>query len=237
MLLDTLGEPVAQRRRAAEQERDDGAVEVVRDGAPSRRAGGDPARESAEAGHAWRLAERLTRQHRLPSMAVFTPERWLAIDGLGEPAAARLAAAFELGRRATADDDATSRPPAHTPRLAWELVRDIGTRRREHLVGLYLDAQSRLLHRETISIGALNTTRAHPREFLRPAIEQLAAAFILAHNHPSGSPEASSEDVAFTRAARRAAAMMGFELFDHLIVTRNRYTSLREQGLFDEEPS
>ena len=93
------------------------------------------------------------------------------------------------------------------------------------------DAQNGLLSQETISIGSLNTTRTHPREILYPAVQHLALGFILAHNHPSGCPEPSPEDVEFTRAVRRAGELMGIELYDHLIVAGDGYTSLRERGL------
>jgi DNA repair protein RadC len=109
-------------------------------------------------------------------------------------------------------------------------VRHIGALRKEHLVGLYLDAQNGLLHSETISVGSLNTTRTHPREILYPAIVHLAFGFILAHNHPSGSLDPSDEDVAFSRAVQRAGELVGIELYDHLIVTATGFTSLRERG-------
>jgi DNA repair protein RadC len=97
---------------------------------------------------------------------------------------------------------------------------------------LYLDAQNGLIHRETISVGSLNTTRSHPREILYPAIAHLALGFILVHNHPSGSLDPSDEDIAFTRAVHRAGETVGIELYDHLIVTRAGFTSLRERGAF-----
>ena len=88
-----------------------------------------------------------------------------------------------------------------------------------------------MLHRETISIGSLNTTRTHPREILYPALVHLALGFILAHNHPSGCLDPSPEDIEFTRAVQRAADLMGIELYDHLIVAGEGYTSMRERGL------
>ena len=80
-------------------------------------------------------------------------------------------------------------------------------------------------------MGALNTTRTHPREILHPAVAHLAMGFILVHNHPSGCLEPSSEDVEFTRAVQRAGELMGIELYDHLIIAAGGYTSLRERGL------
>jgi DNA repair protein RadC len=110
-------------------------------------------------------------------------------------------------------------------------VRGLARARREHRVGLYLDAQNGLIRKETLSIGSLNTTRTHPREILFPAVRHLALGFILVHNHPSGCPDPSHEDVEFTQAVRRAGELLGIELYDHLIVAGDGYTSLRERGL------
>jgi DNA repair protein RadC len=152
-----------------------------------------------------------------------------AQPGIGRARACRIVAAIELGRRLTA-------PPAEEPRVgspaeAYLLVRDLKTARKEHLVALYLDAQNRLLLRETVSIGSLNTTRTHPREVLQPAVVHSALAFVLAHNHPSGALEPSRDDVEFTRTMQRAGELMGVSLYDHLIVSRRGYVSLRERGL------
>ncbi|HKQ60966.1 MAG TPA: DNA repair protein RadC, partial [Candidatus Polarisedimenticolaceae bacterium] len=143
----------------------------------------------------------------------------------------RLCASGELGRRTHAAASGAERPPLSSPRQAYAQVRHLARAKKEHLVGLYLDAQNRLLRKETISIGTLNTTRTHPREILYPAVVHLALGFILAHNHPSGCAEPSPEDVEFTQAARRAGELMGIELYDHLIVAADRYTSFRERGL------
>jgi DNA repair protein RadC len=164
-------------------------------------------------------------------LAGLDPRAWLAAEGVGETSAARLCAAFELGRRASRRDSVAERTRLSRPRQVFCHLRRLGQLRKEHLIGLYLDSQNGLLHRETISIGTLNTTRTHPREILYPAIAHLALGFILAHNHPSGCLEPSPEDVDFTQTVRRAAELMGIELYDHLIIGRDGYTSLRERGL------
>ena len=176
-------------------------------------------------------ASRLMRRHGLEGLARLDLLAWRREPGIGSATAARLAAAFELGRRAAtrAEDD---RPKLTRPRDAWLAAKDIARAKKEHLIGLYLDAQNTLVARETISIGSLNTTRTHPREILYPAIAHLALGFILVHNHPSGSLDPSDEDVAFTRAVHRAAETVGIELFDHLIVAKGGFTSLRERGAF-----
>ena len=96
---------------------------------------------------------------------------------------------------------------------------------------MILDAQNRLLAKETITIGSLNTTRTHPREILYPAIQHLALGFVLVHNHPSGSLTPSVDDVEFTRSVRRAGELIGIELYDHLIVSARGFVSLKEKGL------
>ncbi len=151
--------------------------------------------------------------------------------GVSPAAAARLAAAFELGRRARSGDPADERTRITRPSDVFRLVRDLAAARKEHLAGLYLDSQNGLLHRETISTGSLNTTRTHPREILHPAIAHLALGFVLVHNHPSGCLEPSDEDVEFTRAVKRAADLLGIELYDHVIVSSRGFTSLRDRGL------
>jgi DNA repair protein RadC len=176
-------------------------------------------------------ASRLLRKHGLPGLAALHPAQWEAEPGVGRATAARICAAFELTRRALGGGRERERPRIARPSDAFREVRNLGEARKEHLIGLYLDAQNGLLGRETLSIGSLNTTRTHPREVLYPAIRHLALGFILVHNHPSGCVEPSEEDVEFTRSIRRAAELMGIELYDHLIVGASRYTSLRERGL------
>jgi DNA repair protein RadC len=177
-----------------------------------------------------RIANRLMRRHGLNGLAGLKAEDWRTQSRLGTVSAARLCAVFELGRRAYGRDDG-ERARISGPRQAYRQVKHLGRAKKEHLVGLYLDAQNGLLCKETISIGSLNTTRTHPREILYPAVVQLALGFILAHNHPSGCPDPSPEDVEFTRSIQRAGELMGIELYDHIIVTHGGYTSFKERGL------
>jgi len=177
------------------------------------------------------VASRLVRRHGLEGMTGLSAKDWRAERGLGRVSAARLCAVFELARRAYGREEDTPPPVINGPRQAFRQLKQLTRVRKEHLVGLYLDAQNGLLARETISIGSLNTTRTHPREILYPAVTHLALGFILAHNHPSGCLEPSREDIEFTRSVKRAGELMGIELYDHLIVARAGYTSLRERAL------
>ncbi len=175
-------------------------------------------------------AGRLLRRYGLHGLRHLGPAEWQAEHGVGPVCAARLCAVFELGRRSWSDEH-EERPRIQRPVDAYRRVGRLRRLKKEHLVGLYLDAQNGLIHEETISIGSLNTTRTHPREILYPAIVHLAAGFILAHNHPSGTLEPSPEDVEFTRAVHRAGELVGIELYDHLVVSVRGYVSLRERGL------
>jgi DNA repair protein RadC len=178
---------------------------------------------------ALRVAEGLVARYGARGLASLTLDEWIANPGIGRARGCQMLALFELGRRLMA-------PPAEEPRVgtpaeAYALVRDLKGARKEHLVALYLDAQNRLLLKETVSIGSLNTTRTHPREVLQPAVVHAALAFVLVHNHPSGSLDPSRDDVEFTRTMQRAGELMGISLYDHLIVSRRGYVSLKERGL------
>ena len=176
-------------------------------------------------------ASRLVRRHGLAGLAMLSADAWRAEKGLGWARAARLSAVFELGRRAYGSDNSASLPSLNGPAEVFRRVRKLGRAKKEHLVGLYLDAQNGLLHQETISLGSLNTTRTHPREILYPAVVHLALGFILVHNHPSGCLDPSPEDLEFTRFVKSAGELMGIEMYDHLIVAGEGYMSFRERGL------
>lgn len=175
------------------------------------------------------VSEDLMRRHGAEALPGLTLEGWRTTRGVGTVKACQMTAAFELARRILVRPDAEFR--VSSPREAYELVRDLKRARKEHLVALYLDAQNHLILRETISIGALNTTRTHPREILQPAILHSALAFVLVHNHPSGSLEPSRDDLDFTRSIARAAELIGVGLTDHLIVSPRGYLSLKERGV------
>ncbi len=111
------------------------------------------------------------------------------------------------------------------------LQKSIGRENKEHFVILSLDTHNRLIKISNISVGSLNASIVHPREVFKEAIQSSAAQIIIAHNHPSGNLEASPEDVALTRRLEEAAKIFGIELLDHIIVTRDKFYSLKEQNL------
>lgn len=115
--------------------------------------------------------------------------------------------------------------------VADYLKKSIGRKKKEHFVMLLLDARNYLIKISKISIGSLNASIVHPREVFKEAIQFSAAQIIIAHNHPSDNPEASPEDVAMTRRLEEGAKIMGIDLIDHIIVTKDKFFSLKEYNL------
>ena len=176
------------------------------------------------------VAGRILRRHGLEGLTVLKLTDWRSESGLSVGSACRLAAVIEIHRRLRREEDHDA-PKLSTPAEVWRHVSELRSARKEHLLGLYLDAQNRLLAKETLSVGSLNTTRTHPREILEPALRHLALGFILVHNHPSGAVDPSQDDVEFTKGVARAAALMDIGFYDHLVVTAKGYVSMRERRL------
>jgi len=109
-------------------------------------------------------------------------------------------------------------------------MRDIKKWNKEAFVGFYLDSQSKVISREIISIGILNSVIVHPREIFRTAIIRNANAIIVAHNHPSGNLEPSAEDIEITKKLRQSGDIIGIKLFDHVIVSNAGYYSFSDKG-------
>jgi DNA repair protein RadC len=103
---------------------------------------------------------------------------------------------------------------------------------REHFYALLLNTKNEVLAMELVSVGSLNASIVHPREVLKPAILASAASIVLVHNHPSGDPAPSREDVEFTRRFAQCGELMGIELLDHVVVGEDGFQSLKENGSF-----
>lgn len=117
--------------------------------------------------------------------------------------------------------------------LAHQLMEELKDYQQEHLICLYLNTKNEIVHRQTLFIGSLNQSIAHPREIFRGAVRHSAARIILVHNHPSGDPTSSANDREFTKRLKACGDMMGIELLDHLIIGHEKYVSLREEGFWE----
>ena len=152
------------------------------------------------------------------------------IKGIGRGKACLLLAAFELTKRALEVED-NNLPTIVSAKDVVAQLQELRTMKKEHFVALYLNARNQLIHKETVSVGTLNASLIHPREVFKSAIDQLAASVILAHNHPSGSAEPSEDDLEVTKRLKEAGKILGVEVLDHVIVTKNAYSSLKEKQL------
>jgi DNA repair protein RadC len=157
-------------------------------------------------------------------------EELTAIRGIGPAKAVQLRAGIELGRRLARSgmgDAPVIRKPADAAELMMEELRYL---KKEHFICLFLDTKNRVIARETLSVGTLNASLVHPREVFRAAIKCSSASIICLHNHPSGDPTPSPEDVAMTRRLQEAGELVGIDVLDHLVIGDNRFISLKEQG-------
>jgi len=183
-------------------------------------------------GIAGRSAQRTGRAlaRRSPAeLADWPLARWLHVAGIGPARAAALCAAFELGRRAA--ERPVSASAIRGPDDVLVHVRDLARARREHFVVLLLNARHEMQRREVVSIGSLNASIVHPREVFLPAILHSAASVVLVHNHPSGDPEPSEEDLSITRRLVEVGDLVGIGVLDHVVVASRGLVSFRARQL------
>lgn len=173
----------------------------------------------------------LTSSGGLKGLASLSMEELSSFKGVGIAKAAQVMAAIELGKRIiSAGDGARSRItcPEDVVKIVMEDMRHLD---REHFRCMSLSTKNNLLAIDTVSIGSLNSSIVHPREVFKNAIIRSAAGVILLHNHPSGDPNPSGEDVSITKRLVEAGETLGINVLDHLIIGDNRYISLKEKGV------
>jgi DNA repair protein RadC len=149
-----------------------------------------------------------------------TYEDLLTIKSLGPAKSAQIMAGFELWRR---QFEVSERPIIDSPEKAVEQLSDIRDKKQEYFVCLTLDGANRLIANRTITIGTLTASLVHPREVFAPAIEDRAASIIVAHNHPSGSLNPSTDDLLLTKRLHDAAEVLGIPLLWHILIAADSY--------------
>ncbi|WP_180320152.1 RadC family protein [Peribacillus loiseleuriae] len=153
-----------------------------------------------------------------------------AIKGIGEAKAIQILASVELGKRITQlnyQDRYVIRSPEDGANYCMEEMRFLS---QEHFITLYLNTKNQVLHKQTIFIGSLNASIVHPREVYKEAFRRSAASIICLHNHPSGDPSPSREDIEVTKRLVECGKIIGIELLDHIIIGEHKFVSLKEKG-------
>lgn len=153
------------------------------------------------------------------------------IPGVGVAKAVTIKAGIELGRRICSSASLEPQKIGSPDDAAAYLMDKLRFLRKEHFVTLLLDTKHRVIGEDVVSVGSLNASIVHPREIFRSALKKSAAAVICAHNHPSGDPTPSPEDVQVTERLVSAGSILGIPVLDHIVIGDKRYISMRERGL------
>lgn len=178
------------------------------------------------------VAQRLLKQtDGLRNLVDMSTDQLTEIKGIGRAKAAQIQAGIELGRRlarSAMNETVTIRSPKDA---ADYLMEDLRYLQKEHFVCLFLNTKNHVIGQETLSMGTLNSSLVHPREVFRAAIKRSSASILCAHNHPSGDPTPSPEDIHLTNRLMEAGQIIGIDVLDHIVIGDRTFVSLKEQGL------
>ncbi len=176
------------------------------------------------------LAQRILSEYNLKQLSQINLTQLMKIHGIKESKAAQIAACFEISRRLESFRE-DARPKISSPedvyRRIYPKMRDC---KKENFIELCLDTKNQILKEETISIGSLNASVVHPREVFKTALSESAAHIIVAHNHPSGDPTPSREDIEITKKLVETGKIIGIDVLDHVIIGDGRHFSMKEAG-------
>ncbi|MBU2534991.1 MAG: DNA repair protein RadC [Chloroflexota bacterium] len=179
-------------------------------------------------------AQRLLSQFgSLKGIAGASIEELSKVRGIGLAKAAQISAAFELASRLEGYQESGKRETVKTPEDVVALIRSrLKGKKKEYFLALLLDTRNQLIRVAEISVGSLDSSIVHPREVFKEAVSASAASVLFAHNHPSGDPEASEDDINLTKRLAEAGEIMGIDVLDHIIIGEQKYLSLKREGLF-----
>ncbi len=181
--------------------------------------------------NALELSKRLIKEYDIKGLSRVRISSLRNNFGIGEAKACQILACFELGRRLSSSKTEKRKAINSAKDAAKILMPVLSNLKKEHFIGLFLDARKKIIKQETIFIGSLDSSVIHPREIFNVALAESAAAVIIAHNHPSGDLSPSDEDIDVSKQISKAGDILGIPVLDHLIVGNDRYLSLNEKGL------
>jgi DNA repair protein RadC len=175
--------------------------------------------------------ELLTRFGNIKAISQATIEELSQIKGIGLAKAAQIKACFELGRREELEPELKNFDIKDPEALVKVIRASIKDKAKEHFKLILLNPRNKIIGISTISIGTLNASLVHPREVFKDAIVHTAASVVLAHNHPSGDPEPSEDDIKITKKLVESGKILGIDVIDHIVVGKNSFLSFKERGL------
>lgn len=174
----------------------------------------------------------LSRFGNLKNLASASVEELTQIKGIGPAKAAQIKATFELSKRlehsSSEDTKITVKSPEDVVKTARNLLKG---KKKEHFIVICLDTRNHLIKTSTVSIGSLDCSIVHPREVFKDAISSSAASVIFIHNHPSGDPTPSEDDIKMTKRLIEAGEIIGIEVLDHIIICDNEHLSMKAKNL------
>ena len=175
----------------------------------------------------------LSRFGNLKGIANATLEELSDIKGIGPAKASQIKAAFELAKRLEDPPESDKKPVVKTPEDVENLVRTkLKGKKKEYFLVLSLDTRGKLIKTSEVSVGSLDSSIVHPREVFKEALTASAASVIFVHNHPSGDPEPSEDDIKLTKRLTDAGDILGIDVLDHVITGDDDFRSLKREGLF-----
>jgi len=178
------------------------------------------------------LAQRvLTQFSGIRGLRAATIEELMAVKGIGRIKAIEILAAIEVGKRLMKEVDEENCVIRSPQDGADYVMDDMRFLSQEHFVTLFLNTKNQVIHRQTIFIGSLNASIVHPREIFKEAIKRSAASIICFHNHPSGDPTPSREDIDVTARLVECGLLLGIDVLDHIVIGDRKFISLKEKGV------
>ena len=175
--------------------------------------------------------ELLARFGNIMAISQASIEALSEIKGIGLAKAAQIKACFELGKRQDLEPELKNYDIKNPQSVVKAIRASIKDKAKEHFKLILLDTRNKIIGISTISIGTLNASLVHPREIFKEAIIHNSASVVLAHNHPSGDPEPSEEDLTITERLVESGKILGIEVIDHIIIGKTNFSSFKERGL------
>lgn len=176
------------------------------------------------------LSQRILKEYNIKQLSQANLKQLMRIHGIKESKAAQITACFEIARRLESFKEGEKQKissPEDVYRLIYPKMRE---QKKELFIELCLDTKNRIIREEVISVGSLNANIVHPREVFKLALAESAAHIIVVHNHPSGDPAPSREDIEITKKLAQTGIIMGITLLDHVIIGDGRHFSMKEAG-------